>query len=1297
MLDRRRFVNESIRGGRSGNGARNERLRRILGNNESPQSSNNTAYHFQCVDVGTSGYDTSIYITGRLDNGNSIRILTRGYEYYIYMSIAPNVTDYDLISWINGPLSPYVARIEKITGDIDGMRCVSMDGYKPRAKTYLTSAWRCYVKPVLRKYGNAAATAATIVPPEDIVDSSTTSCHWNVQENDIVSMYKTSVERIKMETVAACRRGALNRSIEAITLPEGDLMDASGPLVCLYETDLDYVARYVIDTSFQPGRWYYIDRVVATTNRMVTEHQNNSPLTQGYHTCTRSIVFDERHQPLKSVVKESMDTSRGTAPLVLISIDIECMNYPGCFPSARHNPIIDVSLVVCRVCSDGYKTTQRLIYVLLNGDRIKSYPETIAANCRNGLGHDGIRYYGNEEPPSNNATDNDGDDAAAIAYDAILDERDKARGLPPVECLTYTDELAMLIDVAGRIRALDPDVLLGYNSDNFDFKYIYDRVETLIGATTTHRRNVTMDPEIALRWGRGGERIRFARSMTSHRTRELAIIAGRVVIDMYTFVTRQYENLRSYKLDDVAKHFLKTQKNEMPPNKIGQYHVSSPLGTIRVALYCVQDAQLVVDLAGRLSALEFLLQYARITGARDCIRFGQQLPILLLLRRFTTRRLDNGSVVRYLLPDRLFKRFRDPRGIRPFVYGFDHERLIAEMEAVAGGEDGKKVAVSNNGGRLVGGDDDTDEEEERLLLEAKRALDETFGGDTTTNVTTTTTTEEEEDRPQSPQPNNTGDAPDDDWAPEDDARRLGLFLTISRARQASILKTTTSVRKELLPMDTASTKSDFDYMCEYVSQTYNADQSSGKSSAGQRKVAKAKGRKTGYDGAVVLPPRVGFYPEGTHIVVLDFKSLYPSIIRAYNMCHTTLIAPYLPYYKELMEDASVTKEISTEGGVAFAQDTIGILPEACEQLTNNRVNTKALMKSVDKNSLLYTVLDNNQLATKCTTNSIYGVSGAAKGRMPNIDVAAQITRYGQKLILATRDYILTQWQNETSPELSWIKPDVIYGDTDSVFVCVLPDERFAPSNDDGDAATSQSTHPHWRATLDLDTVFNVGNDIVNRINPSFKPPVELEFEKVYNSFVLIAKKKYFGFKWERPNGEKIFDSKGIETRRRDNAAFVGPCIQECINILLEQKAGVDALFVYLKSIATRQFELEDLALSTEYKRTKTTNMQPHTWVAYKMRLRDPNSAPKLGDRIKYVIISPDEAERITESLGLSTKEHPTSKVYAMAESFDYVLEHGIKPNIDYYISRQLMGPISRIVDPILGDGVVKRLFVDVLA
>ena len=75
----------------------------------------------------------------------------------------------------------------------------------------------------------------------------------------------------------------------------------------------------------------------------------------------------------------------------------------------------------------------------------------------------------------------------------------------------------------------------------------------------------------------------------------------------------------------------------------------------------------------------------------------------------------------------------------------------------------------------------------------------------------------------------------------------------------------------------------------------------------------------------------------------------------------------------------------------------------------------------------------------------------------------------------------------------------------------------------------------------------MGNEIADTITKLNPAPVKLKFEKVYHPAVLLAKKRYVGFKYENPSDkEPVFEAKGIETVRRDGTVATQKVLESCL-------------------------------------------------------------------------------------------------------------------------------------------------------
>jgi DNA polymerase delta subunit 1 len=145
---------------------------------------------------------------------------------------------------------------------------------------------------------------------------------------------------------------------------------------------------------------------------------------------------------------------------------------------------------------------------------------------------------------------------------------------------------------------------------------------------------------------------------------------------------------------------------------------------------------------------------------------------------------------------------------------------------------------------------------------------------------------------------------------------------------------------------------------------------------------------------------------------------YPSIIRAHNMCYSTLVmdaqyggAKGVEYY-----------EVDTAlGRQRFAQSPRGVVPSLLEDLAQFRKQAKRDMADAKRAGDEWTaaLANGRQNAFKITMNSCYGFLGATKGMLPCVPIAASVTATGREMI------------KQTAAKVQDIAPGstVVYGDT----------------------------------------------------------------------------------------------------------------------------------------------------------------------------------------------------------------------------------------------------------------------------
>lgn len=316
------------------------------------------------------------------------------------------------------------------------------------------------------------------------------------------------------------------------------------------------------------------------------------------------------------------------------------------------------------------------------------------------------------------------------------------------------------------------------------------------------------------------------------------------------------------------------------------------------------------------------------------------------------------------------------------------------------------------------------------------------------------------------------------------------------------------------------------------------------------------------EGGYVIEPEPGIYDN---IVVLDFKSLYPSIIRTFK------IDPY----SLLMNDKDT---ITTLNGYKFSA-THHILPDYIDELMKQR---KEAVEKGDKQL---------SQAIKILMNSFYGVMGSYGCRFYHPDLPRAITGTGHKLLLGSKDYL----------ERKGYK--VVYGDTDSLFI-KLKEVKSANGVIQGKKIAVELNN-YWSDKL--------------KSEHKIQSYLELEFEKFYEKFIITpargseagAKKRYAGL--VEINGKKEIEFVGMEFVRSDWTklakefqeelylkVFAGEEVDDFIrNTIKELKRGkYDDKLVYRKRLRK---EVEDY----------TKNIPPHVRAA-KM-LREP------GDVVYYVI------------------------------------------------------------------------------
>jgi len=383
-------------------------------------------------------------------------------------------------------------------------------------------------------------------------------------------------------------------------------------------------------------------------------------------------------------------------------------------------------------------------------------------------------------------------------------------------------------------------------------------------------------------------------------------------------------------------------------------------------------------------------------------------------------------------------------------------------------------------------------------------------------------------------------------------------------------------------------------------------------------------------GAHVFEPETGLHEN---LAILDFKSLYPSSIRAYNICWSTVVNDKKPGMKVL----------TPPNNVDYIDHSVyhGIMPRIVGKLYDKRVEFKHLMKAAKTDSER-DFYDAAQYSVKILLNSFYGFCGAPSSRLYDTRLANSITAIGRETIQLTK---------KTAESL--LPCRVIGGDTDSIFLKLLE----ADNPDDAETAAS------------------IIHDEMLKILP---PPMELDFEAFASRALIFQKKRYAMWVFERgkEGWSDHLKTRGIETRRRDWCPLVGETMTKVLEMILKEGKVEEACSLSMDTInrvkslhnVNDDWDLaEKLILTKQVSRSfddYSTDM-PHVEVCKKMEARG-ETPFGLGDRVPYFIVPGALRNGIA----------------ACAEAPDFVREHSGVIDVAWYVEKQLTPPLERVFDAI---------------
>ncbi|OIW30669.1 hypothetical protein CONLIGDRAFT_630624 [Coniochaeta ligniaria NRRL 30616] len=399
---------------------------------------------------------------------------------------------------------------------------------------------------------------------------------------------------------------------------------------------------------------------------------------------------------------------------------------------------------------------------------------------------------------------------------------------------------------------------------------------------------------------------------------------------------------------------------------------------------------------------------------------------------------------------------------------------------------------------------------------------------------------------------------------------------------------------------------------------------------------------------LVMEPQSAFY--NSPLLVLDFQSLYPSVMIAYNYCYSTFLGRIVNWrgtnkmgFAEYKRREGLLKLLKEHiniapNGMMYTKAEIrkSLLARMLTEILETRVMVKSGMKQDKDDRTLQQLLNHRQLALKLLANVTYGYTSASfSGRMPCSEIADSIVQTGRETLERAIAYIhsVDCWDAE-----------VVYGDTDSLFVHLKGRTR--------------------------EQAFKLGDEIAKAITDLNPRPIKLKFEKVYHPCVLLAKKRYVGYKYEHPDqAQPEFDAKGIETVRRDGTPAEQKIEEKALKLLFGT-ADLSEVKAYFQAQCTKimhgNVSVQDFCFAREVKLGTYSDKgppPPGALISTKRMLEDARAEPQYGERVPYVVVSGGPGARLIDRCVA-----PEDLLHDPHASLD----------AEYYISKNLIPPLERI-------------------
>lgn len=949
----------------------------------------------------------------------------------------------------------------------------------------------------------------------------------------------------------------------------------------LYESNIDPFLRFIHKKDIQPCGWVRIPQGKYSQNRSL-------------NTTTCKIDINVKWTHVESLKRDNI------APFKIASFDIECSSYDGEFPLAKRDwgkialnwmdsgmdlvPYFTKMFNEGKIVAKGEFNMQKVCVGLLQAtEDIKEIREGRMGYVANSMKPlDKPRNPKSDDIPpdvgrklSRILPELKGDEIIQIGTTVHrFGERDVSGKyiftlgtcdpIDGAEVHCFEDEGEMLVAWAKFLRTLDPDILLGYNIFGFDISYMHDRADELgcLDRFSKLGRIVLRSCPFKTK--------NLSSAARGDNVMKYFDIEGRSTVDVMKVVQRDHK-LDSYKLDNVAEHFLGDRKNDVSPKEIFALQRGSSADRKRIAEYCIQDCALLNRLCMKLDIISCDVGMSNVCSVPfDYILIrGQGCKIFSLVAK-TCKEED------YMMP--------------VVRVGANHEDDSSYEGAIV--LDPKTGIYSND--LVVVFDYNS--------LYPSSMISENISHDTIVL---------------DPKYDNLPGVEYVDISY--DQKNGDGTVTVKTNRYAQAYK-------GILPK----------ILEDLLTQRKNT-----------RKRMQFKRVVAGSDKQfkIVL---IG----GPYVGQDDFEGLQQELLGLVSEEGDDMFVEEIVGGPRIQFKKSQVINMKDANRGMWQETVVGLVSEEGDNVVIDRMNGKnkvvfkkeQVISITDHfDSFTLSVLEGLQLAYKVTANSLYGQCGAKTSPISMKDLAASTTAVGRSMILKAKKFMEENYEGI----------DVIYGDTDSIFVKIPR------------AAESEAMSKAMEFGLSASKAFL----------PTLKKPQCLAFEKVMRSMILLGKKKYMAFVHDDPDSPEKhkFKSMGVVLKRRDNAPIVKFFYKGAVDALMSKEGilkGVDFVQENLQKLVNGEFPLEDFvitkSLSAHYKNPDSI---AHAVLANRIGVRDPGNKPQSADRIAFAFVKVDEPAKGEKKLLQGDR----------IETPEYIVQTNMELDYTHYISNQIMSPLQQLL------------------